>query len=273
MSTSMLLMNIGDLSAAAMPTAPSSYSSPSKNPCMVRVAGGLASRYRNDPYNGSVLPPLGHAPAAPTMVDPQSYRLAPLPPAFAMTRKTSGLKAKITRAQEFATTEADAIDLTTDRQSLTISPPAAPQAEVGWAFVRLKHEVLLYNLRFPVAVGDAVVMEGDRGENIGRVDRLVEARPQHPVQCSVLRFVTNEDIVALRAQREREEAAKHFTQGVADALGMTIQIVDTEFQADGNKLTVYFLSRRQIDFRRLQRQLFKQYRCRIWLVNWADVSK
>jgi cell fate regulator YaaT (PSP1 superfamily) len=88
-----------------------------------------------------------------------------------------------------------------------------------------------------------------------------------------VRIAEERDIEAVRVQREKEEAAKHFAQGVSDALTLGIRVIDTEFQTDGNKLTIYFTSRRQIDFRRLQRQMFKQYRCRIWLVNWADVVK
>ena len=242
--------------------APITPATPSKNPCMVRIAGA-ASRYRNDPYGCPVLPPLAHsAPAAPST----AAKLAPLPPAFQMVagrRRVMRLKEEVARAAEF--------DSTYDQEEGFAAE--STQNHAKWAFVRLKHEVLLYKLPFPVSEGDRVVMEGDRGENIGCVERLKYDAPPHPIQCAVLRHATPEDLQVLALQREREEQAKHFSQGVADALQLNIKIVDTEFQADGNKLTVYFSSRRQIDFRRLQRQLFKQYRCRIWLVNWADVIK
>jgi len=34
---------------------------------------------------------------------------------------------------------------------------------------------------------------------------------------------------------------------------------------------VFFASKCFVDFRKLQRSLFREFRCRIWLVNWAEV--
>jgi len=270
--------------APLQPTPPVFVSSPSKNPCMVRVGsmrGTASSRYRNDPYGCKVLPPLMHHANVPPVAapGPSHRRLVPLPPAMVVPARKDGMelrvRAQIARAQEFAveneSISPDASNASYGDDSFDDTESAA--GSQSWAMVRLKYELVLYSAPIPVQEGDFVVLEGDRGENIGRVHSLVTHRPPHPVQCRILRLADDSDIEAVKVQREKEEAAKHFAQGVSDALELGIRVVDTEFQTDGNKLTVYFTSRRQIDFRRLQRQMFKQYRCRIWLVNWAEVIR
>ncbi len=279
-----------DLSIRA-PVAPNSTTIPSpSNPCRVRIHG--LSRYRNEPYAYPVLPPLQNVPSQFQTHVTNSNRLptlqngsAPVPPAFQMASRTvSRVKADIARAATYTASDFETNDMPEQFQDNSHHTSFASNHGVpiqnaealpaaGWAFIRLKHEVLLYRCPFQVNVGDYVVMQGDRGENTGVVQRLVNEPPAHSISCEILRFASDEDLERLEAQRQREEAAKHFAQGVSDALNLNIKIVDTEFQSDGNKLTVYFSSRRMIDFRQLQRQLFKQYRCRIWLVNWMDVIK
>jgi cell fate regulator YaaT (PSP1 superfamily) len=69
----------------------------------------------------------------------------------------------------------------------------------------------------------------------------------------------------------KEKRVTAQVQKLAESFGLGIRVNDTEFQMDGNKLTVFFSSRVFVDFRKLQRSLFREFRCRIWLVNWAEV--
>ena len=44
-----------------------------------------------------------------------------------------------------------------------------------------------------------------------------------------------------------------------------MKMEDVEFQYDGQKVTIYYSSNGSVDFRQLQRQLFRDFRCRVWL--------
>ena len=62
---------------------------------------------------------------------------------------------------------------------------------------------------------------------------------------------------------------------IADRIGVAgMTILDTELQFDGNKLIIYYTPANgasHVDFRGLQRALFREFGCRIWFTDWADV--
>merc|ERR1719450_529109 len=47
---------------------------------------------------------------------------------------------------------------------------------------------------------------------------------------------------------------------------LKIKIISAEMRADGKKLTVYYSADGYVDFRLLQRALYRRFQCRIWLV-------
>lgn len=151
------------------------------------------------------------------------------------------------------------------------SKPPAPR----FAIVRFKHESATFVAPFKIAAGDLVVVEGDRGENIGVVAEITKEAVSYDVPNKVLRRATDKDREALAAQREREAAAVVSTRALAESLGLHGRVEDAEYQFDLNKLTIFVRRPSKstfVDFRKLQRSLFREFRCRIWCAYMDEVE-
>jgi len=146
------------------------------------------------------------------------------------------------------------------------SSTAVSSSTTRYAYIRFKHDMLAYVAPFRVAVGDWVMVEGDRGEDLGCVEEITTEKPSYPVPLKITRKANQNDKTALQTKRSKEEGAVRSAQALADSLALPIQIADCEFQYDYGKLTIFFRSKaRHVDFRKLQRGLFREFRCRIWL--------
>lgn len=152
--------------------------------------------------------------------------------------------------------------------SATGSADEEAAAKPHFAIVRFKHDAYPYIAPFRVEVGDYVVVSGDRGENLGVVKSITTDKPRRPVGCRVLRLARSDEVRALEALRAKELSAVSVVRKAVKELGLNMLIVDTEYQLDESKLTIFFDSKVAVDFRRLQRVLFREFRCRVWIVNW-----
>jgi cell fate regulator YaaT (PSP1 superfamily) len=134
----------------------------------------------------------------------------------------------------------------------------------------------------PIRVGEAVVVEAERGRDLGRVTAVgdvaakkcasgcsgcavgaeaVEPAPLKPV----VRRATAEDLRTQdEVRRSDEEARRKVIQRVR-AHELVMKVSDTEWQWDRNKLTIYFTAERRVDFRALVRDLASTFRTRIEL--------
>jgi len=236
--------------------------SPSRNACMVKLtplANGV-NRYRNDPYNATVLPPIEPSPVRVLHPIPM-YTLpaAPLPVAAPVVARA--VRRVLDEVARVSAEEAAPL-------SLALPPAAAPSGRVHYAIIKFKHDYSTYIAPFKVCVGEAVAVEGDRGENIGHVTEVTTTEPDFPVSLKVVRHAAQKDTDHLALLRRKEAAATKACQDIADSVGLNIRVVDTEYQFDMNKLTIFFASKVPIDFRKFQRELFREFRCRIWIVNW-----
>jgi len=158
------------------------------------------------------------------------------------------------------------VPVTAAPSETTATSSAVPSATIRYAYIRFKHDALAYVAPFRVAVGDWVMVEGDRGEDLGRVEDITTDKPSYPVPLKITRKANQADKNALQTKRSKEEHAIRAAQTLADSLSLPIQIADCEFQYDYGKLTIFFRSKaRHVDFRKLQRGLFREFRCRIWL--------
>ena len=141
----------------------------------------------------------------------------------------------------------------------------------------------------PYEVGDLVVVEGDRGENIGVISEIGACDSVDRLQRlpRLLRHCMNKDRKRYYHARRKDAVASRTAQQYARDLGLPMNILDAEFQIDLQKLTLYYRcyqtagsdaamgrsnsnndAEGSVDFRQLQRSLYKLFRCRIWLVNW-----
>lgn len=231
------LLSTASLAAAAA----SAFMSPSKSG-KVKVS---STTYRNDPYRVRVTPV---TPQYVSFAAPAALYEAPPSPAF------------VAEAMPMYTQQSQDADTIVD----------APVEH--WARVSFKRESAMYKAPFRVAIGDCVVVEADRGENYGFVAEVTCEAPTFNVPSSIIRRSTPYDDAIRSQYADREETTTTAIQRLSESLGLGIRIVDSEFQLDGNKLTIFFSSRVFVDFRKLQRSLFREHRCRIWLVNANEIQ-
>jgi len=273
--------------SAAIPNASNyEYSSP-RNPCRVRRGGG----YRNDPYRALVFAPsylietpttrhrreaaaaIAAMEAASMMVAAQQIVTVAAvnePATVAASAETSFANTSMAQSEASGRSPSpvpSTVSSTTAATSTSTMPPGE-----RCVVVEFKHETCMYRAPFRVSIGDVVAVEADRGENIGRVVEICNQAPNYEVPNRVLRRASQQDISAVEALRANEVQVTTNVQRVAESVGLGIRVVDTEFQTDMNKLTIYYSARAPIDFRKLQRTLFRDYRCRIWIVNWSEVE-
>lgn len=265
-------------------------------------------KWRNDPYGATVLPQLqsvalaavatttnpppvaGLVQQAAHVLELPSQSLLPLPPvhhyATHPTQPTNPRHAQqlpngfawkkkheIAHAAAFEQPASDLSIATDTRRQL--GGGDGVRQEAACAFVRFKHETICY--RYPtrgitLRSGDFVVVSADRGINVGMVERVTSDNTLHPVSSEIARLASPQEVMALTSLRLEERDCAALVQRVALSLRTPMQIVDVEFQFDRNKLTVYYESQSAVDFRRLQRVLFKEFGCRIWLVLWRDIA-
>ncbi|EJD55648.1 PSP1-domain-containing protein [Auricularia subglabra TFB-10046 SS5] len=144
-----------------------------------------------------------------------------------------------------------------------------------------------------VRVGDLVIVEADRGKDLGKVvnDSItpsdIEAlqlqatggsggepvSPGGPVQSSKREYnpkriygkAQPQDTQTLVAKMNDEMKALQLCQTKVKQKKLPMEVVDAEYQWDRRKLTFYFVAEKRIDFRELVRELFRLYKTRIWM--------
>ncbi len=120
----------------------------------------------------------------------------------------------------------------------------------------------------PVRIGEPVIVEADRGVDLGTVIRADPGRlaphPAHPPR-RIERRATEEELRHAARLREEEGEALRACRKRVEISGLPMRVIDAEYQFDGNRVTFYFLADGRIDFRALVRDLAKIFRTRIEL--------
>lgn len=116
------------------------------------------------------------------------------------------------------------------------------------------------------------VVEGDRGEDIGTVEEIVEVYPfsdnkNKDCGCKkVLRAATDQDLQKfMRLKKEEKEAVNVCCRMIAKVGLEDITVHGALYQFDKKKLTFQYTSSTIVDFTRLTRLLHDIYQCRIWM--------
>ncbi len=133
----------------------------------------------------------------------------------------------------------------------------------------------------PLRVKDDVIVEVERGRDLGRVTAVGDTaakkcggctscavgeaaeEPEPPKQ--VVRRATPEDLKVYREIRGSEEEVRQKVIQRVRAHDLIMKVSDTEWQWDRNKLTIYFTADKRVDFRALVRDLASLFRTRIEL--------
>lgn len=126
-----------------------------------------------------------------------------------------------------------------------------------------------------LAPGDQVIVEADRGEDLGRVTalgRVAERKCSSSGGCStptpslnVLRHARSEEVSRREDLRDDEDRARIETRKHVERHDLKMKVTDAEWQFDRNKLIIYFTAEKRVDFRELVRDLARTFRTRIEL--------
>jgi len=135
-------------------------------------------------------------------------------------------------------------------------------------FKRRRLDYFVNPERVPIASGDYVVVEADRGLDLGQVRHLAVSvpRPERTGRFrTIVRRADTDDIEQLAELRKEEEEAKALCKERIRHFGLDMKLVDVEGQLDGNLITFYFTAESRVDFRDLVKELAAEFRTRIEL--------
>ncbi len=127
-----------------------------------------------------------------------------------------------------------------------------------------------------LALRSAVIVEVDRGEDLGRVHAIGELAAKRCGGCAhgcgtesparrILRVATADEAGRAASLPAQDEDARRRAMERVKANGLVMKLTDAEWQWDRKKLTFYFTSERRVDFRVLVRDLAALFRTRIEL--------
>jgi cell fate regulator YaaT (PSP1 superfamily) len=133
----------------------------------------------------------------------------------------------------------------------------------------------------PIKVKEAVIVEVERGRDLGRVTAVGDMAEKKCGSCTscavgetveeaappkqVIRRATTEDLRIHREIRSSEEDVRQKVIQRVRAHDLLMKVSDTEWQWDRNKLTIYFTADKRVAFRALVRDLASLFRTRIEL--------
>lgn len=150
-------------------------------------------------------------------------------------------------------------------QSWDDSEPEIVQVE----FKAARKDYFLNTKRIPLSVGDYVVVQVERGRDIGRITRVGEVlkkiKKLRPVTAEVLRKATEEDLIKFEENKRKEEEAHRLCEQKIGEHNLQMKLVDVEYQLDGSKITFFFTADERVDFRELVKDLAGVYKTRIEL--------
>ncbi|CAN5792447.1 stage 0 sporulation family protein [soil metagenome] len=121
-----------------------------------------------------------------------------------------------------------------------------------------------------------VIVEADRGEDLGRVTAAGAVAERKCSGCStgcaapvptrrVTRVAQPEEVQRAVSLRADEPRVRRITREKVAQYSLKMKVSETEWQFDRNKLTIYFTADRRVDFRELVRDLARTFRTRIEL--------
>lgn len=117
--------------------------------------------------------------------------------------------------------------------------------------------------------GQYVIVEAEKGADIGRV-AMFSVKPEDAYIKKedikkIVRSANNDDLKRLTRVRKKEKDAKKKFLEALENQPFNMDLVDAEYQFDGNKLTFYFMAEKRVDFRNFLKDLAQVFRTRIEL--------
>lgn len=132
-----------------------------------------------------------------------------------------------------------------------------------------RREYFVNSKGLPLEVGDYVIVQVERGRDVGRIVRAGEALDHmtkaKAVTQEVLRKATPEDIAKYEEIKHKEDAARKVCEDKIRERELKMKLVDVEYQLDASKITFFFTADERVDFRDLVKDLASIYKTRIEL--------
>src|SRR5579862_620272 len=144
------------------------------------------------------------------------------------------------------------------------------------AFKGNRKEFFLWDAEEPPRLHASVIVEADRGEDLGRIHSVGDLAEHRCSGCShgcgsarperkVLRNATADEERRAADIRGQDEDTRRKVMEKVKQHGLIMKVSDAEWQWDHRKLTIYFTAERRVDFRALVRDLAAAFRTRIEL--------
>lgn len=139
-----------------------------------------------------------------------------------------------------------------------------------------RREFFVWEGEEPPRMHAPVIVEADRGEDLGRVNAVGELAERRCMGCAhgcgaerptrkALRAVTADDERRAADLRVQDDDARRKAMEKVRTHGLVMKVSDAEWQWDRRKLTFYFTAEKRVDFRSLVRDLASVFRTRIEL--------
>jgi cell fate regulator YaaT (PSP1 superfamily) len=144
------------------------------------------------------------------------------------------------------------------------------------AFKGNRKEFFLWEIDEPPPLRAAVIVDADRGEDLGYVHALGDLAARRSAGAShglgdaapakkARRLATVDEVRRLDETRAQDEDARRKAMERVKANQLVMKLSDAEWQWDRKKLTFYFTAEKRVDFRNLVRELAAMFRTRIEL--------
>lgn len=139
--------------------------------------------------------------------------------------------------------------------------------EVQRVLVQFKCHKGEYSSKSSVEVGEYVVVQGDRGIDIGVVVSAKQVSSSNLPNGTLIGCASQKEVDywATELKKAENEALQICRQQIQN-LKLDMSVLQAEYQYDKKKLTLYYAAPDRVEYEVLTKELFRQFGCRIWLV-------
>jgi len=146
-------------------------------------------------------------------------------------------------------------------------------------FRGVRTEYYGYRGEVPLEANEYVIVEADRGQDLGWIRRAVDGRthsceggcdhahhgPVVPPARKVLRRASPADVERRLKLDDSEGEIRSRTRTLVQKHRLKMKVSEAEWQWDRNKLTIYFTAEKRVDFRNLVKEMARTFKTRIEL--------
>ena len=141
---------------------------------------------------------------------------------------------------------------------------------IGVRFAKTGKLYYMDPLDYEVKIGDKIVANSERGQEIGRVVAVKTIEEFNKLEYKdkvekIERVATKQDVENQKRLDEDAKEALETCKKLAKKYKLDMKFIHTEYTLDKGKLICYFVAEERIDFREIVRELANQYRVRIEL--------